>query len=79
MVECVHHAEGCEYTCQRQHLAKHLMDSCPYGEAQRLREEEGESAIHKDVAEHNDDVSKVRVESLGILIALTSWPLDSIL
>ena len=45
MVECVHRAEGCMYTCQRQHLAKHLLDSCPYRE---VRDEDGESMPSKD-------------------------------
>lgn len=47
LVECVHRAEGCMYTCQRQHLAKHLLDSCPYREVQ---EEDEESMLLKDAS-----------------------------
>lgn len=57
MVECVHRAEGCMYTCQRQHLANHLLDLCPYREVQ---EEDEEFMLPKDDSsytheKHNDD------------------------
>ncbi|KAJ7647182.1 hypothetical protein FB45DRAFT_892655 [Roridomyces roridus] len=30
VVECIHRSSGCTFTCQRQLLAAHVMDTCPY-------------------------------------------------
>ncbi|KAJ7680477.1 hypothetical protein DFH06DRAFT_419078 [Mycena polygramma] len=31
VVECIHRTSGCTHTCQRQSLATHVIDACPFG------------------------------------------------
>lgn len=75
MVECVHRAEGCMYTCQRQHLAKHLLDSCAY---RKVREEDEDSIPSKDALSHtheshnNDDTQEAVNKNYVTLISKSS-------
>jgi hypothetical protein len=76
VVECVHLAEGCLYTCQRHHLAHHLLDSCPYREVQ---EQDQEFILSKEPSSHtpenhsNDDpeehMQKVNIIKLVVLFS----------
>jgi hypothetical protein len=62
------------YTCQRQHLARHLLDSCPYRESQHSQEEDGESAIFNDDDSKENMQDGVRVELLRILHCVNLLP-----
>jgi TRAF-type zinc finger len=51
-VECPHRASGCSFTCQRQLLASHLMDSCQYAQVSCSEAECGQSVQRKDISNH---------------------------
>ncbi|GLB37564.1 putative ring finger [Lyophyllum shimeji] len=65
VVECVHRAEGCMYTCQRQLLPAHLLDSCDYREVPCPRGKCEETMPFKHSISHvheddNGDSERVR-------------------
>lgn len=52
-VECLHRAEGCEYTAQRQLLASHLKDTCLYTSVPCPKDDCAQQVLRKDLAKHS--------------------------
>ncbi|KAF8638072.1 hypothetical protein AX16_010704 [Volvariella volvacea WC 439] len=62
VVECVHSAAGCDHTCQRQHLATHLSDSCPYSYVSCPENECDGRFLRKEAGRHKHRSENCSVE-----------------
>ncbi|KAF8236532.1 hypothetical protein L208DRAFT_1421926 [Tricholoma matsutake] len=72
MVECVHRAEGCMYTCQRQHLANHLLDLCPYRESRSISTAEEQRSDESRTSPSISSVQAIPRQSPPTALHLTS-------
>ncbi|KAF5380619.1 hypothetical protein D9615_004547 [Tricholomella constricta] len=70
VVECVHRAEGCMFTCQRQLLPAHLLDSCTYREVPCPQGKCEETMLFKDsiLHVHKEDleVDSVKIQDAPV-------------
>ncbi|TDL25931.1 hypothetical protein BD410DRAFT_783924 [Rickenella mellea] len=55
IVECTHRPAGCTHSCQRQLLAAHLRDECPYAQVACAKEGCAQRVLRKDLGAHAED------------------------